>query len=436
MVTNTLTGFGTLDIPVPALLAYRKARAAALAHRYHEALEHFDEALAQPDLPGAFRARTLEQRGDCHGCLGNYDAARRSGEEALSLYEDPVGRARAYVLLGEVAEANGRLDEATTQFDRALGEATGSGDLLSLGRAQHGLGVVQRRRGYADRSTNHLTQALAIFRQLGNAREQGRALTSLALTHLDRGEFQQSITAYQEALRIFDTLDEKWAAIPALNGLGACYQSLFDVTAAYRTHQQAYRLAQGLEAAGMMPAICRNLGVDLMELDRAVDARAYLEQSLEDARRLGRLDLVALALYELTRLGLREGDLPAAERSLDDLTGAADALAADRFGALVAFARGELRYAQGRPAEAAIALQEAALSAQTALDRGTLWKLHAALSHMAADPQIARVHLHIATDFIRQTIEPLQDPNLKHGFLQAAPVAAVLARAGIDPAGL
>jgi hypothetical protein len=75
----------------------------------------------------------------------------------------------------------------------------------------------------------------------------------------------------------------------------------------------------------------------------------------------------------------------------------------------------------------------AVLEAQTALDRGILWKLHAAMSHIVDDEAIASVHAQIAADFIQQTAEPLQDLQLKSSFINAAPVTAVLTAAGIDP---
>ena len=73
------------------------------------------------------------------------------------------------------------------------------------------------------------------------------------------------------------------------------------------------------------------------------------------------------------------------------------------------------------------------LAAQTSVDRGILWKLHAAMSHVADNEQIAAVHLNIAAEFIRQTAEPLQDERLRQSFLFAPPVLAVLHAANINP---
>ena len=78
-------------------------------------------------------------------------------------------------------------------------------------------------------------------------------------------------------------------------------------------------------------------------------------------------------------------------------------------------------------------LNKAMLAAQTSVDRGVLWKLHATMSHIIEAPEIAAVHQTIAAEFIRQTAEPLQDPELKSKFVYAPPVLAILDAAGINP---
>jgi hypothetical protein len=127
------------------------------------------------------------------------------------------------------------------------------------------------------------------------------------------------------------------------------------------------------------------------------------------------------------------GNDDTAARIAADLSTLADEIDADRFRALAAFIRGEILFVQGSRIAAAAELNVAVLDAQTALDRGMLWKLHAAMSHIVDDEAIATVHAQIAADFIQQTAEPLQDLHLKETFINAAPVMAVLTAADIDP---
>jgi hypothetical protein len=92
-----------------------------------------------------------------------------------------------------------------------------------------------------------------------------------------------------------------------------------------------------------------------------------------------------------------------------------------------------LLFYQDERQAAMVELNTAMLAAQVSLDTGVLWKLHATMAHVVEDANIAAVHLNIAADFIRQTAEPLPDPQLKACFVYAPPVLAVLQEAGIDP---
>jgi len=192
-------------------------------------------------------------------------------------------------------------------------------------------------------------------------------------------------------------------------------------------------LATGAGADIIKPDILRNLGVDHIELGRLEMGMAHLQEALKDAQTVGNKEQEALALYYVSRAYLQMGNAYVAARTVADLSTLADELNADRFRALAAFMRGEILFVQGSRVAAAAELNVAVLDAQTALDRGMLWKLHATMSHIVDDTAIATVHAQIAADFIQQTAEPLQDRHLKETFINAAPVMAVLTAAGIDP---
>jgi tetratricopeptide (TPR) repeat protein len=219
----------------------------------------------------------------------------------------------------------------------------------------------------------------------------------------------------------------------ALNDIGEAYQALYDMDKALSYHNRALELATDLGANIIKPDILRNLGVDHIELGRLEQGISHLMEALELAREAGNHEQEAMTLYYLARARLREGNADAAARVVSELSTLADELDAGRFRALAAFVRGELLFAQGNRLAAAAELNVAVLDAQTSLDRGVLWKLHAAMSHVVDDEAIAAIHARIAADFIQQTVEPLQDPHLKQSFINAAPVTAVLTAAGIDP---
>ena len=425
--------FNPQSVPHAAMAAYRAGRQAAGEQEFSRALRYYTDALAFDGTDATFKARTYEYRGQCHWLLGEFDAAEADYRAAMTLSNDLNQIARARVRLGELADFRGDYETAVSLYKQALEEGTRTSNLLVIGRARRGLGIIHRKQGNTDKAVAQLTQALAVFREAGEAREQARVLTSLGRTRHARGEYQYALFNHNEALTILESLHDRWRIVQVLNDLGECHQALYDIGTAREYHEKALELADEYEAHLIKPEILRNLGVDLVEQGDFNWGMAYLQEALESARSFSNREQEALSLYNLARAHLRIGNMAEADEATVALQAVAEALNADRFRALGLFVQGELLYQQGQQQEAVASLNAAALAAQTAVDRGVLWKLHAAMSHVVDEKSIASVHRIIAAEFIRQTAEPLQDARLKYGFVHAPPVMAVLHAAGIDP---
>ncbi len=416
-----------------ALQAFREGLLAARAQDYWKAIEYYGDALSFPNIPNEFRARLFEYRGQCFWLVGEFRAAEKDYNESLTTSDslEQIGRAR--VRLGELADFRGEYDKAGKLFNEALAEGIQANNLLVIGRARRGLGILNRRQGNTDNALSHLSQALTAVRQAGETREQARVLISMGRTRQARGEYQAALDAYSEALTILDSLNDRWRLTQAINDIGECHQALYDIENALEYHQRALRLANEVEATLIIPEIKRNLGIDLVERGQYEAGLVYMQAALEAVREIGNREHEAYTLYHLARVYLRYENFEFAEQAVVSLQEVAELLNADRYRALAAFAQGELFFAQGRKVEAEAELNNAMLAAQTAVDRGVLWKLHATMSHVADNPAIAAVHRTIAADFIRQTAEPIKDPKLKECFVHAPPVLAILQSANIDP---
>ena len=425
--------FSLAGVSAAAATAFREGRLASSEQEFDKAIQYYTEALQFDRLPALFRARVFEYRGLCFWLIGEFKAAEKDYNESLTTSDDVDQMARARVRLGELADFRGEYELATTLYNQALQEGNAVENLLVVGRARRGLGILDRRQGNTERALRQLTQALAIFRQGGETREQGRVLTSLGRTRQARGEYQQALAAHREAYLLLESVNDRWRVAQAVNDIGECHQALYDVEKAYEHHQRALQLAMTSGARLLIPEIKRNLGVDLVELGRYDEGLVYLQAALSGAREHGNREHEAMTLYQLARAYLHHEDFGLAVQVVLALTHMAELLNADRYRALAAFAHGELLFHQGRKQEAFNELNLAMLAAQTSVDRGILWKLHAAMSHVADNEQIAAVHLNIAAEFIRQTAEPLQDERLRQSFLFAPPVLAVLHAANINP---
>lgn len=427
--------FPQINIAPAAFEAYNAGKTAEARQQYQEAVAYYDQALGS-DSSTIFQSRVLDKRGNCYWLLGQYELAARDFQQALEISDDPGQRARSRARLAEVADARGWYDEALQLYQAALEEGMAAGDVLAIGRSQRGLGIVYRRQGNAEKAIAHLTQALAAFRQAGEALEQARVLTSLGRTRYARGEYQQAITAHIEALHILQNLGDRWRIALSLNDIGECHQALYDLESAIDYHKQALQIAEEEQAEVIMPDIKRNMGVNLVGCGQYEAGIGYLTDALTAAERFGNREQAALILYALGSAHINGPDLPQAEVVIAQLSQIANELGADRYQALAAFRRGDLLLAKGQMAAATAELQAAMLAAQNSLDRGVLWQLHATMSYVVEDANIAAIHRSIAADFLQQTIYPLQDARLKEIFVHAPPVVAVLTAVGIEPESL
>ncbi|MCB8944746.1 MAG: tetratricopeptide repeat protein [Ardenticatenaceae bacterium] len=432
-MTTGSGAFSSVKISTAALIIYRQGRQAARDGQYQEAIRFYTDAFDFKDADSVFRARVLEYRGECHWLLGDFDAAEADYQTSHDLSEDAEQQARAIVRLAEVADFRGNYDQSRDLYQQALKDGLAANLLWVIGRARRGLGILSRRHGNMEQAVSHLTQALAAFRQLGAAREQARVLTSLGRARHARGEYHYALTAHQEALTIFESLQDSWRVVQTLNDIGEVHQALYDTENARTYHEKALKLANEYGADVIKPDIQRNLGVDMVEQGFFEEGLAYLQSALNGARQIGYRDQEALALYALARAYLRRAYVNQAQQAVAQLHDVAEDLDADRFRALAAFAWGELLFHQDERQAAIAELNAAMLAAQASLDTGVLWKLHATMAHVVDNENIAAVHLNIAAEFIRQTVEPLPDPQLRACFVYAPPVLAVLHEAGIDP---
>jgi tetratricopeptide (TPR) repeat protein len=313
-----------------------------------------------------------------------------------------------------------------------LAEGIQTKNLLVIAQVRRGLGVLYRRQGDTEKAINNLSQALIAFRQSGEARAQAQVLNSLGRTRHARGEYQHALVAHREALTILESLDDRWRVVQTLNNIGECHQSLYDFENALYHHEHGFQLASEYGANLLKLELQRNLGVDLFEQGQIEEGMRNLQAALSEARRLKDREQEALGLYDLARAHLRQSHFDETRSAVDALEEMADDLNVERYRALSAYVRGELFFQQGDRDAAVAELNSAMLAAQTSVDRGVLWKLHATMSYVEDDEAIANVHRTIAAEFIRQTAEPIQDPHLKYCFLHAPPVLAVLNAAGID----
>lgn len=83
--------------------------------KHQAAITAFDQFLIQTERPSE-RASAYLQRGASQLCLRDFDAARNSAQESLRSQKEGRTNAEARILLGDIAAANGNLEEAAREY--------------------------------------------------------------------------------------------------------------------------------------------------------------------------------------------------------------------------------------------------------------------------------------------------------------------------------
>jgi Flp pilus assembly protein TadD len=189
----------------------------------------------------------------------------------------------AYDNLGAVLRQKGRMDEAISEFQKALRIQPNDAD------SHNNLGTVLRQKGKIDEAISEYRLALQTNPALAEAHY------NLGIAFLQKGDTAQAISEYQEALRI-DPANTK-----VQNNLAWLLATCAD--ASLRNGDQAVELARQANepSAGTDPVILDTLAAALAEAGRFDDAARTAEKALELARVAGQQDLVKELNGELKR---------------------------------------------------------------------------------------------------------------------------------------
>lgn len=402
--------------------------------RYREAVELADEGLnlLKSGPRGQERERTrldlLLERGHARVLMGDY-AARADFETVQNRGEQRVQQIIALIGIADCQGGSGEYEAAESNYRQAIQEAKEEDSDLGIIRGWRGLATLFWKQGRIDEAVHAASQARTILQRAPDVCELGHAVLNLGIAQQLAGRLDQAIVAYEEALNCFRTLGDSHRVAAVLNNLGELHQELRDLNRALQYHEEAVRVAIEVEAERMEIDIVRNIGVDLLLMGRYSEAMIALNKSLTQARQLGDKDHTLQALYSLGDACLRQGDVARAMQIAEELVAEARAVKSEFHAARAKYLQGRAHLARGERGAAQAVLQDALGEAHALPSRILLWQLHAALGRASDDPNLAQIHFRIAADFIKQTVEPLKDPEMRGRFLEQPEVRAVLERA-------
>jgi len=247
--------------------------------------------------------------------LGRGDDARQHFRTGAELAEGPesawclLGQADCDGLAGKPTEQRARLNDAV-----ALAEDVGALALQALAHAQ--LGRLLARGADLALAEAHLDAALVVAEGLGSAALQAQVLLTLGEVARGRGDLATARDRITAALNQFRRLGTLRAEAVALSELAGVQRLDDDPEAAAVSLRESARLLDGGSPLDLA-RIQGNLGDVLRELGRRDEARAALDEAVEQLEDLGAPIDAAVLLGSSALLAARSGDYPLASWHLD-----------------------------------------------------------------------------------------------------------------------
>ncbi len=365
-----------------------------------------------------------------HKVTANYvraalSAAERAGDLALV--------AQNLLLLTEIYEGQGVLDNALATITRAQTISDELGDVHLAARIRNEIGFVHTQRGEFAEAIDIVKQALEPLAQLEDRMSLAYSWNLLGRAYGGYGDYQQAIKSFQRSRVEAGAVGDGYLIVQTPNMLGWLYRELCAFEQALQFDQEGVAVAQ--EWAKEPPEVSARLNIclDVLHLGEPDRALGMLDQIQEriDAGVFGfhawRWRLRILHARGLCLLAINQ---PAAVLSLmeEGLT-LAESATVRKYTALYHGLTGLALARLERTADAISELETAVQLADAIHYQPLCWQGRAHLAALYIDverPQDAKTSLTVAHQVIRHIADHLTDEILRNTFLNAVPVQAII----------
>ena len=288
--------------------------------RKREALGKIDEGLEGAEPRGPLEARLISRRGMFQLFLAEYDAARESLGEALSIAEQTGDReleAASLQLIGTGHYLQGDYDDALRPFERALTIRRDLADHYRAGSLESNIGLIHFDRGLLTAAEERFQSSLKCFRRAGVRAGEAGNLVNLGLVHTNMGRFERALDYISQSLEIRREIGDRREIGTDLGNLAEVWMriGLFDRTTPLL--DEAIEIARRVENYLSLSINESRRGlVELLQGD-AESASVRLDSARELVERVGGHSQKIAVWTTLARCRLRVEDADAALTLID-----------------------------------------------------------------------------------------------------------------------
>lgn len=265
---------------------------------------------------------------------------------------DPAARADVLVSLASAAWFAGRMDEARTHYEAALGVFRQRGDRVQEANVRSNLANYHRARGETGDAQVHYDAALAICREVGARRLEGVILGNLGIMCREQGRLEDARANYDAALAIDREVGNRAAEGIVLSNLGNLSRAQGRLDEAQARHEAALAVHREVGSRRSEGHVLGSLGNVLADQGRCAEARACFDAALAIHREFGDRRFEGVVHGYLGSVYAQEGQPDVAAMHYEAALEIAREVRSRRFECNVLAELGDLRRAQGRLAEA------------------------------------------------------------------------------------
>lgn len=262
--------------------------------------------------------------GNAYRSLGRIDEAESEYSRAIEAYHelgDGGGAARYAAQMAVIHDMRGEYALAIELGERMLADLSGSEDPGDVALLQMHLGVSCFHLARFREALDRLGQAHASFERQGDRASAISALSNLGLVDDAIGRIDEALDCYRRGLGAAREMGLKDVELALLGNIAGSYQNLGRYAEALETNEQVLAEAEDLGNAPFAALARTNLGDLYGELGQGDRAALELERAVEATRDMGNVDAEVRALSHLGKCHEKSGRLDRAlecyERALD-----------------------------------------------------------------------------------------------------------------------
>lgn len=218
---------------------------------------------------------------------GNYEEARRAGDNALALFE-------AHLLTRPTTDGN---NTPLTRLRRTL-----EGDPVDIARTHRLLGSIANSMGSPTEVLAHLNSALVLLEQHDHQRELAHVSCNIGYIHVQKAEHEQAQAFLRRAINLAERIGDIPLTAVVFNNLGDLAAQSGQLAEAENWYHRGLELADLIDDQVYRSDWNTRLAAVLQDQGRLSEAAECIQQALTISHTLGNSPCMGLALVALANL--------------------------------------------------------------------------------------------------------------------------------------